>query len=111
MKYNDADSGETTVSDILCMLSKAQSADADQREQARENEHFIYKADGQWEPSVVKMFSDSPRYTFDKTTPIVDAIAGEILQADFAVKVTPGSGVASKDNAEIYTGLIRNIEN
>jgi hypothetical protein len=105
------DEGDEDVSDIVTMLEKAQSADADQREQARENEHFIYKADGMWEPSVVKMFSDAPRYTFDKTTPIIDSIAGEILQAEFAVKVIPGSGTASKENAELYTGLIRNIEN
>jgi Phage P22-like portal protein len=105
------DEGDEDVSEVVSMLEKAQSADADQREQARENEHFIYKADGMWEPSVVKMFSDAPRYTFDKTTTIIDSIAGEILQAEFAVKVIPGSGAASKENAELYTGLIRNIEN
>lgn len=105
------DEGDDDVSEIVAMLEKAQTADEDQREQARENEHFIYKADGMWEPNVVKMFSDAPRYTFDKTTPIIDSIAGEILQAEFAIKVIPGSGVSSKENAEIYTGLIRNIEN
>lgn len=105
------DEGDEDVSEVVSMLEKAQEADADQREQARDNEHFIYKPDGMWEQRVKEIYADAPRYTFDKTTPIIDSIAGEILQAEFAIKVIPGSGAASKENAELYTGLIRNIEN
>ena len=52
-----------------------------------------------------------PRYTDDRCNPILDSICGEIEDNEFAIKISPASGDSSKETAEIFEGLIRNIEN
>lgn len=92
------------------LLSDAQEAETDNREKVREVTHFLQKDDGQWEPSIVQNMSGRPRYTFDKCNPIVDSIAGEMEQAEFSIKVRPAGGDATKDLANLYDGIIRNIQ-
>lgn len=92
------------------LLSEAQEAEFDSREKVREVTHFLEKDDGQWEPSIIKKMTGRPRYTFDKCNPVVDSIAGEMEQAEFAIKVRPAGGEASKDLAQLYDGMIRNIQ-
>lgn len=103
----------TKFTDVIRGLELAQGADQDRRDQARECHEFVSLHDGQWEPFWTDL-SDrykTPRYTIDKTSPIVDTIAAEIDKADFDIKVRPAGGAATKDIAELYDGLIRNIEN
>lgn len=98
---------------VLEQLKISQDSDRDQREQARECEHFIYKKDGQWEPGIVERFSryKRPRYTFDRTTPVVDQVAGEMEQTEFSIRVSPTDAMGTDDIAETYEGMIRNIIN
>ena len=98
------------LSDVKTMLDSAQEAEEDNRARIREVNHFLEKDDGQWEPDIINNMSGKPRYTFDKCNPVVSAIAGEIQQANFAIRVRPAAGRASKDVAEIMGGMIRNIE-
>jgi hypothetical protein len=97
--------------EVLKLLTEAQEADTDNRERALEAQWFIEKTDGQWEPSWWNENNGKPRYTFDMTSPIVDQIAGEIEQADFDIKIKPADGDATKENAKILDGIVRNIEN
>jgi hypothetical protein len=92
-------------------LQKAQEADHDNRERAREADLFVEKRDGMWEPHWYQANDSKPRYTFDLTTPIIEQIAGELEEADFAIRVDPAGGEATKDDAELLAGLIRHIEN
>lgn len=96
---------------ILTLLKKAQEAETDVREKAREVRRFLNEPDGQWEDRVAHTFKDRPRYTFDRCNDLVDDIAGEMEQADFDIRVNPAGGEATKELAETYDGLIRNIEN
>jgi len=96
--------------DVMSLLSAAQMADHDNREKAREAQLFVSKRDGQWEVYWWNNNINKPRYTFDMTSPIVDQIAGELEQADFDIVVSPAGGNATKDAAEIYDGIIRNLE-
>lgn len=98
-------------SEVIKLLKMAQDAEADNRERVRECHLFLDKRDGQWEPEYWNAASDKPRYTFDMTNPIVDQIAGEIQQADFAIKVDPSSSDSSERIAETMDGLVRNIQN
>ena len=97
-------------SEVLLMLVESQDADSDNREAGREAHLFIDQRDGQWEPYWWNANSGRPRYTFDMTGPIVDQIAGEMDQADFNIAVKPAGGDATKDDAKLLDGLIRNIE-
>jgi len=97
--------------DCLKGLLKSQDADHDKREQAREDIHFIADSDGQWEQTVINRLKGRPRYTFDKTSPVVDLICGEIESNDFGIKISPADGNTSKEQAQNMTGIIRGIEN
>jgi hypothetical protein len=99
-----------SIVDVNRLLSEAQDAEYDNREQVREVIHFLQKQDGQWEPSVISQMNNRPRYTFDQCNPIVDAIAGEMEQAEFGIKVRPAGGEATTDLAKVYDGMIRNIQ-
>lgn len=97
--------------ECLAGLERAQKADHDNRERAREADLFIDKRDGQWEPTWVSTSRNKPRYTFDQISPMIDKIYGELIQADYAITVDPAGGESSEDDAKKIAGLIRNIEN
>ena len=98
---------------VVNLLERAQSADEDMRQAARDAHLFVTKRDGQWEPYLWSQHraQNKPRYTFDMTTPVINQIAGEMEKADFNIQVRPSGGDATKDIAKTYDGLIRNIEN
>lgn len=98
-------------SEMISRLQEAQEAEYDNRQMVRESDHFLNKRDGQWEPEIIHRFGTKPRYTFDEANPIVDDIMGEMMSAEFNVRVTPSGSAASKETAQIYEGIIRTIEN
>lgn len=91
-------------------LKKSQEAEHDLREHAREAQEFVTSRTGQWEQHWWDQNTDKPRYTFDLTDPLVDQIAGDIEQHDFAIQARPMGGGADKQTAETFEGLIRTIE-
>lgn len=91
-------------------LKKAQDADHDMREQARECATFLTSRRGMWEQQWWEASDGKPRYTFDLTTPIVDQIEGAMARVDFDIHVHPAGGPASKEVAETLDGLVRHIE-
>ena len=101
----------TDHNDVITMLTAAQDADCDMRQQARESNWFIDKEDGQWDPSVISSMDNRPRFTFDMVSDVVDGIAGDIEESDFDIKIRPAGGEATIEKAKIYDGIIRNIEN
>lgn len=96
---------------VMSALEKAQEADHDRRELARQAHSFIDDPDGQWETSAVAKFKDKPRYTFDEVDNLIDQVAGEMERSDFDIKIVPASGAASKETAKTLDGLVRHIEN
>lgn len=96
---------------VLEQLTAAQEADGDNRDRAREAHLFIDKRNGQWEIYWWSQCEGAPRYTFDMTSPIVDQIAGDIELSDFSIKIDPAGGEATKDDAALLEGMIRNIVN
>ena len=103
MDYTDFDK-------VTALLKESQDADHDNREKAREVTSFVDFPEGQWEDSVTNAMSGRPMYTFDKTNPIIDSIAGELEQSEFSIKVDPAGGEATSDNAKLLNGIIRGIQ-
>ena len=97
--------------DCVKRLTEVQRAESDNRKKVRNADHFLNKSDGQWEPQIISNWNDKPRYTFDECNPIVDDIMGEMASMDFSINVDPAGGEASKDLANSFEGLIRNIQN
>jgi hypothetical protein len=101
----------TDFTDNLSNLEEAQNAEEDNRDAIREADLFLNKRDGQWNPYTTEKMGGKPRLTFDYCNPIIDDIIGEMESMDFAISVKPAGGEATKDTAENYAGIIRNIEN
>lgn len=97
--------------EVLTALKDSQTVENDNRSRSREAHDFVDERNGQWEPEIFQQFENKPRYTFDQTSPIIEQIAGDIEKADFAIKVSPSGGEASKDTAKTLNGMIRNIQN
>jgi len=97
---------------VVNLLSSSQEADGDLRDNAREAALFVDKRDGQWEPYWYNNAAESksPRYSFDMVNPIIDQVCSEIDQASFDVSVSPAGGNSTKDIANTYSGIVRNIE-
>ena len=95
---------------MLEKLKASQDADHDNREIARDAFLFVNKNDGMWEPSVWHDNDGQPRYTFDKTSPVIDQIAGEMEKAAFDIAIKPSGGEASKEVAQVLDGIVRNIQ-
>ncbi len=106
MKYD-------SINDVLSALETVQGNEQDERNKARECTTFLYEKDGQWEKKIYQNWGamGRPRYTYDRITPIVDSIVGELEQNEFAADVTPGDSQSSKDNAKIIDGMLRSIQN
>ncbi len=96
----------------LQQLGSYQESELDQREQARDADHFLLDKDGQWEIHVAKTLDDQrrPRYTFDKVTPVIESIMTDIEDMEFAINVKPLGGEANKEDALMREGMIRTIE-
>jgi hypothetical protein len=98
-------------SDVVTKLRDAQGTQRDMRSAVREAHNFVDKRDGQWEPDVINKMRGKPRYTDDRTNPIVNQIVGELKNAEFSIKIRPAGGDATKQLADIRNGIIRNIRN
>lgn len=103
MKYND----HKKVVELLC---DAQESERDMRERCREQMRFIKERGGHWEAEVVRKMGKRPRYQFDRTTVLINDIAGEIEQNDFASRVIAKSDRASGDLAKTYDQMLRSIQ-
>lgn len=99
------------ISDNLKNLKGSQEAESDNRDAVREADLFLNKRDGQWDPYTSEKMAGKPRYTFDMCNPIVDDIMGEMDSMDFSISVKPAGGDATKETAENYAGIVRNLEN
>lgn len=98
-------------SEVIIMVEDAVSGEFEQRKRVKEQKLFIYAHDGQWDPDVINRMSGRFRGTFDQCLPIVENFQGEVIGASFTLRATPKDGLASKENAEIYDGMFRNIRN
>lgn len=99
----------TDHTEVKALFTEAQEVEEDNRNDSREAHQFINDKNGQWEPNITTDINE-PRYTFDMTTSVVEAIAGEMDEAEFSVRVKPKGGDTTKDDAKLRDGLIRNIE-
>ena len=70
---------------------------------------FVDTDDGQWDDAVRQSRVNRPCLTFDKLSSAVDQVVGQQLQMLPGVKVR-GAEEGDSDVAEIYEGLIRQIE-
>jgi hypothetical protein len=87
------------------------SAERNQRDLCIEDMSFVFVEGSQWSDTATESRTDRPRYSVNKILGPVNQIIGEQRQNRVSIKVRAAKGDASKDNADILAGLVRNIEN
>lgn len=101
--------GSLDHKEIMDEFSMIEDVDREQRSLAVEDLYFVHDEAGQWEESAIQKRRDRPRYTIDLTSPAIAQIVGDQRQNRLGIKVSP-QGDSDKKTADIYTGLIRSIE-
>ena len=84
--------------------------DARNREDMRNDLLFCYVPGEQWEPLTLARRKGRPNYTYNRTVQSVNQVVGDQRQARITGKVRAVNKDASKETADIFGGLIRNIE-
>lgn len=97
--------------EVLILIENAQAGEKDQRNDCKESKLFLSEKDGQWEQRAREKMLNRYRGTFDMCSPIVEAFEGELINADFTIRVSPASGKATKETAKVFDGIIRNSRN
>jgi len=77
----------------------------------RECQRFYIGGSRQWDDAAIKARGTTrPMLTVNRMPAFVKQLTGEIRRETPAIKVLPAKGKADKIVAEVFTGLIRNIE-
>ena len=82
---------------------------SDNWEEAREDLEFAI-GEGQWTEQAKELREGRPMLTINRMPQFVHQVVNDIKQSNAAIKVSPAGNEASEDTAEIYQGLIRDIE-
>lgn len=90
---------------------EALDATRDMREQSLEDVRFAYVNGAQWDEDAKIRRKDKPQYEINKIAPAIRQVTGNQRQNTISMKVRPVRDGATEEIAEIYNGIIRNIEN
>ena len=100
---------ESILDEAMERFDIATDAWNDVFEEAREDVRFVDQEDAQWSDDIRGTREGRPTMTFDKVSGSVDMVIGNHLQQRPQIKVR-GAEDDDADVAEIYEGLIRQIE-
>lgn len=94
---------------MLERANKAFAFDTEQRRQARDDMKFAFVAGNQWDDHLKGKRRNKPNYEFNRLRQLIRRVTGQQLQnkPEIKVRATEDNDV---DTAEIYNGLIKNIE-
>ena len=99
------------IREVTDRYKKADQNEDQNRRAQVEDLKFIYDPDGQWEQEVLDKRKGRPNYTFNRTIGSVNQVIGDQRQNKPSIKVRGVDSKADPDTADVFTGLIRNIEN
>ena len=100
---------ESVLEEALKRFDLGTEAWSDLYECARADVRFVDADDGQWTDQQKAARKTRPCMTFDKVSQALDQVVGDHLQNKPGIKIR-GSEDDDKETAEIYEGLIRQIE-
>lgn len=94
------------------MLQRASDAfafDSEQRRQVKEDMEFAFVPGNQWDAHMAKKRRNRPCYEFNRTRQLIRRVTGQQLKNKPQIKVRAVED-NDVDTADIYNGLIKNIE-
>jgi hypothetical protein len=89
----------------------AENADKGNREEAKHDLRFAV-GKGQWDDDIraARELEGKPCLTINGMPKFIRQVTGQIRKMNPAIKVVPADGMANEDIAEVYEGLVRQIE-
>jgi len=115
---SNADKAQELIREITDRYKVSVSAEDDNRRAQISDLNFTYDntqgregQSGQWESAILTKRKGRPNYTFNRTIGAVNQVIGDQRQNKPSIKVRGVDSEADPDTADVFTGLIRNIEN
>jgi hypothetical protein len=111
MAYKKKHAKDDTVVEALECFKAAQSAESHNRESALDDIKFARLGD-QWPEQIRKQREQErrPALTVNKLPAFIRQVTNEARQNKPSIKVRPVDSKADRQTADVFTGLIRNIE-
>jgi len=86
-------------------------AEREERADCVEDMRFAWVVGNQWSDLEAQARKERPRFEINRVIAPINQIIGEQRQNRISMKVLPAKGLASKAISDIYSGLLKNIEN
>lgn len=93
---------------IIKNIKSAEDYESENRQEAREDLEFA--AGEQWATDAKNAREGRPMLTINRMPQFIKQVTGDIRQNTASIKVRPVDSGADPDTAEVFQGLIRNIE-
>lgn len=103
------DPNQTFLTEMRARFERCVDYDRDMRQAALDDVKFTFVPGNQWDTYTKGLRSNRPCYEFNKVRQSVRQITGDQLQNRPGIKVLPVED-GDEEAAEVYEGLIRNIE-
>lgn len=111
-KYNKTAKSNDRDEFMTKMLERADSCfsyDTEQRRMVRDDMEFAFVAGSQWDDHMSSARANRPCYEFNRIRQLIRRVTGQQLQNKPQIKVRATED-GDVDTAEVYNGLIKNIE-
>src|SRR5690348_1753323 len=103
------DANESFLTEMRDRFQRASEYDRDLRQKALDDIKFTYVPGNQWDDYMRNVRANRPCYEFNRVRQSVKQVLGDQLQNRPSIKIRAVED-GDQDTAEIYEGLIRNIE-
>jgi len=107
---SQVDSDRELIAEITTFISDSEAADSTERSLYTEDLDFVYTEGAQWDQRTRLARGNRPTYTFNRVQGAVNQTIGEQRLNKATVKIRPVDDSADPDTAEVFGGMIRNIE-
>ena len=108
-RQSKKDKSDELIAEALNRWSKADRAEYDERENARDDRIFATVIGEQWDKKWNNNDISSPKFEINRIQHSINQVIGEFSKNTIGIKVRPDNGEANTEIAETYDGLIRNI--
>ncbi len=98
------------ISEVQKFIQESESADSNERQLMLEDLRFVYRDETQWDQTTREARANRPCYTFNRVIGAVNQVIGDQRQASPQIKIRGTDGDSDPELAEVFSGLIRNIE-
>lgn len=98
------------ISEIEQFISDSEAAYSEENSLMVSDLNFVYDEDGQWDKATLNKRKGRPSYTFNHVLGAVNQVIGEQRLFRPSIKIRGVDDKSDPELAEVYAGIIRNIE-